>query len=119
MVRPMSKGREFWCISNSTLDPKSRVKRWEVSFDFDRTSATIDELRQVQFDDGPVRVREFVAEANRRSTIEDVPDVCTGPFIVSDRVRYILIEADPGGCQFIPVDVQYRRKSLGLSYWAV
>lgn len=83
------------------------------------TSVDAETCHRIKCHPGPIDVPPLVAEAERPDGIEDVPYVYSSFLVVSDRVRRIIEEAGPTDCQFLPIDIRHKGRSLELTYWAM
>lgn len=112
----MKAKRDFWVFSYAKGAGSARGEeaRWGIDSNLP-VEITNDFKRQV----GPVSVpaEPYVASAERGDRIEDVPWVYQDFYVVSDRVRRIFDEYSPGDCQFLPIDIRIKGRSLRLPYW--
>ncbi|MBX3404703.1 MAG: hypothetical protein KF699_14930 [Phycisphaeraceae bacterium] len=108
--------RQFWVFSfaKGAGSKAGEEARWAVDVLID--DLLVDAIR---WQIGEVRLppRPCVGRAERPGRIEDVPWVYRDVYVVSEKVRMIVEEMGPGDCQFIPIDIRFGRKSLGLIYW--
>lgn len=106
---------QFWSFSFSKGigSRRSEEARWGLD-----VKLTRELIHQIKWVEGPLDEipLDLKAKPERPDRVEDVPFVYQGIYVVSDRVRIMIDEAGPGDCQFIPVDVRFRRRSVGL-YW--
>lgn len=109
--------RDFWVFGCSGEDPWRKRENdpyWAIS-----TNLKLNDLNLIMRSDGPIRLAApLVGEAERSEPV-DVALSYQHLHIVSDRVRHIVAEAGPTDCQFIPIDIQCRGKSLGLNHWVM
>jgi len=105
---------DFWVFAFGGFPRGKKGGPWGLALHADAQTVT-----DFMFRTGVLDVPSLVAEADRPDGVEDVAYVYDGVKVVSDKVRRIIEEAGPGDCQFIPVDVRYKDRSLGLTYWAL
>lgn len=106
----------FWVFAYSKGIGSKRgdAARWGLNIDGDYTFRS--NIRKLA---GPLQLPfpRLRCEADRSTRTEDVPFVYQDIYVVSDRLRVLFDQHSAGDCQFLPIDICYRGKSLGLTYW--
>lgn len=120
------KNSDFWVFSFAQgIGSKAEERRWALDLRLRFTGAPdlvrMDSVlfERLKYGEGrlPESMPEFVAEAERSTDIEDVPWVHQSLLIVSERARSLIDEAGPSDCQYWPVEIRHRRRSLNLKYY--
>ncbi len=111
-----SKRHSYWVLSNfdGIGHQRSENARWGLDVKITRELDYALKWKEGPLDHPPL---DLIGRADRPDRVEDVPFVFQGLYVISDRIRVLIEEAGPGDCQFLPVDIRFGRKSLGLPYW--
>lgn len=108
----------YYLLSNrvETDDNENFIRRWGVELSInDHTLVALTQGRLVDSWNP-----DTVAECDRKGPVEDMPWCSPHGYVVSQRIREILERMAPGNCQFLPVTVQYKRRTIDAGpYWVL